>query len=277
MTSNQSTLSQTTVLYVVQDGYAQITLNRPEVLNALNQTLMQELGVAVQRASEDTNVRAVLITGSGRAFSSGADLTTIPTGSSSNTLGSPANPIDAGAALIERYNPVILGIRNLKKPVISAVNGAAAGAGMSIALAADIVLAGQSTTFLQAFARIGLVPDAGSTWFLPRLIGEQRARALTLLAEPLDAQSALQFGLVWKVYEDAELLGKAQSLAKRLANQATAGLALIKDALAKSPNNTLEQQLALEAKLQTQASKTADFYEGVQAFIEKRPAKFQGK
>jgi 2-(1,2-epoxy-1,2-dihydrophenyl)acetyl-CoA isomerase len=261
------------VIYQVQDGYAQITLNRPEVLNALNETLMLELASAVQAAASDDKVRAVLITGAGRAFSSGADLTTIPAGA----LGSAATPIDAGAALITKYNPVILGIRNLKKPVISAVNGAAAGAGMSIALAADIIVAGQSASFLQAFVRIGLVPDAGSTWFLPRLIGEQRARALTLLAEPIDAQLALQFGLVWKVYEDAELLVKAQSLAKRLASQATAGLALVKDALAASPNNTLAQQLALEAQLQTEASKTADFYEGVKAFIEKRPAQFQGK
>ncbi len=265
-------MNNQTVLYAVQDGVAQITLNRPEVLNALNEPLMHELAQAVQAAARDSAVRAVLLTGAGRAFSSGADLTTIPAGA----LGSAATPIDAGAALIERYNPVILGIRNLKKPVISAVNGAAAGAGMSIALAADVILAGQSASFLQAFARIGLVPDAGSTWFLPRLIGEQRARALTLLAEPIDAQSALQYGLVWKVYEDQDLLPKAQALAKLLANQATTGLALIKDALAASPSNTLEQQLTLEATLQTQASKTNDFYEGVKAFIEKRPAKFQG-
>jgi 2-(1,2-epoxy-1,2-dihydrophenyl)acetyl-CoA isomerase len=261
------------VIYTVQDGYAQITLNRPDVLNALNETLMHELALAVQAAASDTNVRAVLITGAGRAFSSGADLTTIPAGA----LSSAATPLDAGAALLARYNPVILGIRNLKKPVISAVNGAAAGAGMSIALAADVILAGQSASFLQAFVRIGLVPDAGSTWFLPRLVGEQRARALTLLGEPIDAQAALQYGLVWKVYDDAELLSKAQSLAKRLANQATAGLALIKDALAASPNNNLEQQLALEARLQTEASKTSDFYEGVKAFIEKRPAQFKGQ
>jgi 2-(1,2-epoxy-1,2-dihydrophenyl)acetyl-CoA isomerase len=261
------------VIYTLQDGYAQITLNRPEVLNALNETLMTELASAVQAAASDTNVRAVLITGAGRAFSSGADLTTIPTGS----LGNPANPLDAGAALRTRYNPVILGIRNLKKPVISAVNGAAAGAGMSIALAADIIVAGQSASFLQAFVRIGLVPDAGSTWFLPRLVGEQRARALTILGEPIDAQTALQYGLVWKVYDDAQLLSKAQGLAKRLANQATAGIALIKDALAASPNNTLEQQLGLEAQLQTEASKTSDFYEGVKAFIEKRPAQFKGQ
>lgn len=266
------------VIYTVQDGYAQITLNRPDVLNALNETLMHELALAVQAADSDTNVRAVLITGAGRAFSSGADLTTIPAGAlSAGALGSAAMPLDAGAALLTRYNPVILGIRNLKKPVISAVNGAAAGAGMSIALAADVILAGQSASFLQAFVRIGLVPDAGSTWFLPRLVGEQRARALTLLGEPIDAQAALQYGLVWKVYDDAELLSKAQSLAKRLASQATAGLALIKDALAASPNNTLEQQLALEAQLQTEASKTSDFYEGVKAFIEKRPAQFKGQ
>lgn len=267
------------VLYEVKQHVAHITLNRPSVLNALNQELMEGLTQAFKLAGQDTAVRAVLMTGSGRAFSSGADLTTIPLDRLTATANgsSRQNTIDLGASLLALYNPLVLAIRQLAKPVVSAVNGPAAGAGMSIALAADIVVAGQSASFLQAFARLGLVPDAGSTWFLPRLIGEQRARALTLLAEPIDAQTALNYGLIYQVYSDAELMNHANTLASKLASQATLGLGLIKKAFDASPNNTLEEQLNLEAYLQTQAGKTDDFVEGVSAFIQKRRPNYQGR
>lgn len=267
------------VLYEVKDQVAHVTLNRPSVLNALNKVLIEGLSQAFQAASTDNNVRAVLMTGNGRAFSSGADLTTIPLEQlTSADHGSAARPaLDLGASLLAHYNPLILAIRRLPKPVVCAVNGPAAGAGMSIALAADIVIAGQSASFLQAFARLGLVPDAGSTWFLPRLIGEQRTRALTLLAEPIDAQTALSYGLIYQVHSDAELMNHANTLAAKLASQATLGLGLIKQALDASPNNTLEEQLNLEASLQSRAGTTADFVEGVSAFIQKRRPSYQGR
>ncbi len=260
------------VLYAVHDAVATITLNRPQVLNALDDALMQALAQSIQEASAPS-VKAVLITGAGRAFSSGADLSTIQTREATQA----PVPIHLGQALIERYNPIILGIRQLRKPVISAVNGAAAGAGMSIALAADIVLASESATFLQAFAKLGLVPDAGSTFFLPRLIGEANARAMMLMAAPVKADQALRMGLVWQVYPEAQLMPAAQTLAATMARQATHGLALIKDALDATWQHDLPQQLTLEASLQTQAGQTRDFFEGVRAFIEKRPAQFKGE
>lgn len=260
------------VLYVVTDGIATITLNRPKVLNALNDDLMWALRAAIDKAAIDTLVRAVLMTGAGRAFSAGADLTTIPLDAATIAKG-----IDPGKSLIERYNPIILSIRALQKPVITAINGPAAGAGMSIALAGDIVIAGQSASFLQAFVRLGLVPDAGSTWFLPRYVGDVRARALTMLAEPIDATEAHRIGMVWKVYPDADLMTQAMTLATKLSQAPTSAIAMIKEALNASSANTLDEQLALEAHLQTRAGKTHDFIEGVSAFVEKRHATFTGK
>jgi 2-(1,2-epoxy-1,2-dihydrophenyl)acetyl-CoA isomerase len=260
------------VLYEQQQAVAIITLNRPNVLNALNPSLMAALHSALSRAA-NPDVRAVLITGAGRAFCAGADLTSIPMDSSNFKPGA----TDPGKALVDTYNPIIELIRGLNKPIITAVNGPAAGAGMSIALAGDIILASQSATFLQAFARLGLVPDAGGTWFLPRLIGEARARAMSLLAEPITASQALEFGMLWKVYEDAQLMPAAHAMAQTLANQATYGLGLIKQAFNASANHTLEQQLQFEASLQTKAGQSPDFYEGVLAFVQKRPAQFSGK
>jgi 2-(1,2-epoxy-1,2-dihydrophenyl)acetyl-CoA isomerase len=262
----------TPVLYSLDHGVATITLNRPQTLNALDQSTLSALREALEAAAAPS-VRAVLITGAGRAFCSGADLNAVQT----DSLSRQDQVIDPGAALIERYNPVILGIRQLRKPVISAVNGVAAGAGMSIALAADIVLASTSASFLQAFAKVGLVPDAGSTWFLPRLIGETNARAMTLLAAPVKAEQALRMGLVWAIYDDQALMLEANAMALRLAQQATGALALIKDALAASPQNDLATQLKLEAALQSTAGQSPDFIEGVRAFVEKRPALFSGK
>lgn len=255
------------VLYGSGEGIATITLNRPDVLNALNDALMRAFGEALARAAADEAVRAVLVTGAGRGFSSGADLASVPPGPS----------LDLGELLRERYHPVILAMRSMPKAVICAVNGPAAGAGMSIALAGDIVLAARSASFVQAFARIGLVPDAGSTWLLPRCTGDARARALALLAEPIDAAAAERFGLVWKVFDDGELMPQARQLAARLAGQPPRAIALIKRALNESPAHELPAQLELEAALQSEAGRTEDFAEGVAAFLQRRAPVFRGR
>jgi 2-(1,2-epoxy-1,2-dihydrophenyl)acetyl-CoA isomerase len=260
-------LQASAVLYAVSGGVATITLNRPDVLNALNLELMQELRVAMDSAAQDPAVRAVLFTGAGRGFSAGADL----------GAGSRAANADSGTLLRERYHPVILRMRTMQKPIVVAVNGVAAGAGMSLAMAGDVILAGRSASFLQAFSKIGLVPDAGSTWFLPRLIGEQRARALMLLAEKISAEQAEKFGLVWQVVADEELQQAAQALANRFANAPTKALGMIKQAIESSHDNTLPAQLEVEATLQSQASRSADFAEGVAAFLAKRAPNFSGQ
>lgn len=242
-----------------------MTLNRPEVLNALNKALMTELRVAVDQVAADKTVRAVIITGNGRGFSAGAD------------LASTGGDLPPGDLLRQRYHPVIETIRGMNKPVITAVNGVAAGAGMSIALAGDIVLAGESASFLQAFSKIGLVPDAGSTYFLPRLVGAMRARALAILADKISAADAHSFGIVWKVVPDATLQDEARRMAQHLAKMPTQAYAMIKQALNQSLDNTLPEQLEVEADLQTRAGQSEDFREGVAAFLAKRPPDFKGR
>jgi 2-(1,2-epoxy-1,2-dihydrophenyl)acetyl-CoA isomerase len=259
-------MSDSPVLYQVDGAVATITLNRPDVLNALNTALMLALREAVTAASEDPAVRAVIVTGAGRGFSAGADLA-----SSSGGTG------NAGTTLRERYHPVILAMRAMPKPIISAVNGVAAGAGMSIAMAGDIILAARSASFLQAFSKIGLVPDAGSTWFLPRYVGDVRARALAILADRISATDAQAFGLVWQVHDDADLLPKAREMAERLASMPTRAYAMIKEALNDSHQRDLATQLELEADLQVKAGQTEDFREGVAAFLQKRPPQFKGR
>jgi len=244
-------------------GYRRITLNRPERLNALNVEMAAALDAAFDEAAADKTCRALLLTGAGRGFCAGQDLTEI--------VG--ASPADL-ERLLEHYHPLILKIRALPIPVVCAVNGVAAGAGANLALACDIVLAARSATFVQAFTRIGLVPDCGGTWFLPRLIGTARARALAFLAEPLPAETAAEWGLVWRMTEDERLLPEAEALAARLASQASNALALTKRALDATGENTLAQQLDLEGELQRQAGAHPDHAEGVRAFLEKRPAAF---
>ena len=244
-------------------GYRRITLNRPERLNALNVEMAAALDAAFDEAAADKTCRALLLTGAGRGFCAGQDLTEI--------VG--ASPADL-ERLLEHYHPLILKIRALSIPVVCAVNGVAAGAGANLALACDIVLAAHSASFVQAFAKIGLIPDCGGTWFLPRLVGTARARALAFLAEPLPAETAAEWGLVWRMTEDERLLPEAEALAARLASQASNALALTKRALDATGENTLAQQLDLEGELQRQAGAHPDHAEGVRAFLEKRPAAF---
>jgi 2-(1,2-epoxy-1,2-dihydrophenyl)acetyl-CoA isomerase len=260
------------VFVTTEAGVATITLNRPDVLNALNGDLMRALGEAMASAEADPSIRCILLTGAGKGFSSGADLASVQLPSTEEQ----ARAIDLGAALREHYNPLIERMRTMPKPIVSAVNGVAAGAGMSIALAADIVLAARSASFLQAFAKIGLVPDAGSTWFLPRLVGDARARALMMLADQISAEDAWRYGMVWQLHDDEALMPAAQALAARLSRMPTQALGLIKQAALASADNDLRGQLHLEANLQHRAGHTHDFREGVTAFLQKRKPQFTG-
>lgn len=260
-------MSESAVLSGIADGIMTITLNRPTVLNAMNADLLAQLGAAFAAAKHDDAVRAVLLTGAGRGFCAGADLST-----NSMRTGS-----DVQEMMRSRYHPIILMMRQFPKPIVGAINGTAAGGGMSLALACDIVLAGESASFLQAFTKIGLVPDCGSTWFLPRMVGDVRARALIMMADKITARDAQQYGLVWKVIADDTLMSEARACAARLAAMPTRAYDLVKQALAASSSNGLADQLELEARLQGQAVRTEDHREGVNAFLEKRPPVFKGR
>ena len=261
-------MSEPAVLYAAEAGVATLTLNRPDVLNALNDDLLLGLREGLARAKADAAVRAVVLTGNGRGFCAGADLA-----AGQMRQG----PHDVAQSLRERYHPIVLAMRQFPKPIVGAINGVAAGAGMSIALACDIVLAGESASFLQAFTRIGLVPDCGSTWFLPRLVGDVRARALIMLADKISAADALRYGLVWQVIADDQLMPEAMATAQRMAKMPTRAYDLIKQGLAVSSGNGFGEQLEVEALLQAQAMATEDHREGVAAFLAKRPAQFKGK
>lgn len=252
-----------------RDGYRVITLNRPQRLNAFTIPMHEILAAAVSEAEQDKSCRALLITGAGRAFSSGQDLNerVLPSG----------EIVVPGEALGKYYNPLVRKLRALPFPVVAAVNGIAAGAGCNIALACDIVLAARSASFAQVFARLGLVPDAGGTWLLPRLVGQARARGLALLAEPLPAEKAEEWGLIWKVVDDAALMSEAEKFCVHFASAPTYGLGLIKRALDTSENNNLARQLDLERDLQREAGSHPDYGEAVKAFLGKRKPIFTGK
>ena len=245
-----------------------LTLNRPDKLNSLTVEMLSEIGDAISDIAVDEDLRVLVITGAGRGFCAGQDLRQ-------------AGAIGDGRAVrnvIERhYNPIIRQIRSLKVPVIAAVNGVAAGAGANLALACDLVVAGESANFTQAFCRIGLIPDAGGTYFLPRLVGHARALGLALLGDTITAKTAADWGLIWQAVPDTDFQKTVDDLAKRLSTAPTMALALIKQALNASGHHSLEQQLGTEAELQPQAAETEDFQEGVQAFLQKRAPKFAGR
>jgi 2-(1,2-epoxy-1,2-dihydrophenyl)acetyl-CoA isomerase len=252
-----------------REGYRVIILNRPDRLNSFNEAMHAALMSALLDAKANGNCRALILTGAGRGFCAGQDL--------SDRVFSPGQVPDLSYTLERLYNPLVRKIRSLQMPVICAVNGVAAGAGANIALACDIVLAARSAKFIQAFAKLGLVPDSGGTWFLPRLVGTARARALALLAEPVPAEQAEAWGMIWKALDDASLMDEAHHLAAHFAVQPTVGLGLIKQALDASETNDLDRQLDLERDLQGQAGRTPDYLEGVTAFFEKRQPKFSGR
>lgn len=242
-------------------------LNRPEVFNSFNQEMAFALQHALDEAVVDKNVRAIVLHGEGKAFCAGQDLV-----EATSPDGPPLQSIVA-----KHYNPIIEKIRTIEKPVIACVNGVAAGAGANIALACDIVFAGKSAAFIQAFSKIGLIPDSGGTFFLPRLIGFQKAMALMMTADKVMAEEAEQLGMVYKSVEDEKLLDTVTSFAENLAQMPTRGLGLTKKAMNASLKNSLSEQLAVEEKLQTEAGKTYDFNEGTQAFIAKRKPVFKGE
>jgi len=253
-----------------RDGVMLLTLNRPEVLNSFNAKMAEDVQRALREAADDPAVRAVLITGTGRAFCSGQDL-----GEVVPTDGRPAPEL--GDVVRRQYNPIVHAIRTMEKPVVCAVNGVAAGAGANLAFACDIVIAAEDAVFIQSFARVGLIPDSGGTFILPRIVGLQRAAALTMLGEKLPASRARDWGLVYDVVPATVLGSTSFEVAKRLASLPTRGLGLTKRGFNAAFANDLDTQLALEEQLQGEAGRTHDYTEGVRAFIEKRPPRFTGR
>lgn len=263
-------MSEASILLQIEDGVALITLNRPAQLNSFNETMHLALADAMAQVESDDSVRCVLITGAGRGFCAGQDL-------SDRNVSSGAEAPDLGASIERFYNPLVRRIVAMEKPVICAVNGVAAGAGANIALACDLVIAAESASFIQAFCRLGLVPDSGGTWFLPQKIGQARAMGLALLGDKLPAQKAKDWGLIWDVAADDALAEQAMTLAKHLATQPTKGLARVKKAIRQSASNDLDTQLDLERDLQREAGTSPDYREGVAAFMEKRKPEFTGQ
>jgi 2-(1,2-epoxy-1,2-dihydrophenyl)acetyl-CoA isomerase len=260
--------SQPVLLEALNEGVLTLTLNRPDRMNAFNVALHEALALAVRRAATDAECRVVLLTGAGKGFSAGQDL-------SDRAVAPSSGRPDLGESLEKRYNPLVRALRALPKPIVCAVNGAAAGAGANIALACDIVIAAKSARFLQAFARIGLVPDSGGTWTLPRLVGEARARALMMLADPVGAEQAEAWGMIYRAVDDDQLMGVAHEIAMRLAAGPTHAYGLMKRAFLASASNSLDAQLDLERDLQREAGAADEYIEGVSAFLEKRPVNFR--
>lgn len=259
-----------TVLFRKEEGFAVVTLNRPDKLNSFTGEMHARLAAVLDGVKRDKSVRALLLAGAGRAFSTGQDLADPAT--------APADPMPDLRHVLQRYyNPLIKTLHTLPIPVVCAVHGAAAGAGANIALACDIVLAAKSAKFIQPFCNLGLVPDSGGTWVLPRLVGHARAMGLALLGETLSGEQAASWGLVWKAVDDAALMDEALKLTRHLATRPTRGLALVKRALLASQGNSLDAQLALECELQSEAGFSHDYKEGVRAFMEKRTPSFKGE
>ncbi len=262
-------MSEQVVLHDRRDGFSVLTLNRPDKLNSFNIEQHEQLRAALDECAADQKCRAIVLTGAGRGFCAGQDL-------SDRDPAMLGESPDLGATLEKYYNPLIRFLRSMEMPVICAVNGVAAGAGANIALACDAVLAAKSAKFIQAFSKIGLIPDAGGTYWLTRHLGEARAKALALTAHPLSAEDAAGWGLIWRAVEDDKLMEEAMALAASFAEGPTHAYALTKQAIQAASTNSLDQQLDLERQLQREAGRSDDYKEGVKAFLEKRPAKFTG-
>jgi 2-(1,2-epoxy-1,2-dihydrophenyl)acetyl-CoA isomerase len=256
-----------TILREATDGVLTLTLNRPDALNSFNVEMKEALLAALKDAARDKAVRVVLLTGAGRAFSAGQDL---------KERQAPG-VADLGTELRTRYNPIVLAMRRLEKPVIGAINGVAAGAGISVALACDIRIAAENASFIEVFARVGLVPDTGSSWFLPRLVGYAKAAEMSFTTDPVDAHTAERIGLVNRVVPADKLMEDATALAAKLAQGAPLAIGLAKRALNRSLEMGLEEALEYESQLQSIAGRSNDHVEGVAAFVEKRPPKFTGE
>jgi 2-(1,2-epoxy-1,2-dihydrophenyl)acetyl-CoA isomerase len=263
-------MSYDTIDFTIESGIATLVLNRPERLNSFTRAMHEEVRDALERVRADQGVRVLLLTGAGRGFCAGQDL-------NDRNVEPGAAGVDLGESVEKYYAPLVLALRALPMPVICAVNGVAAGAGANLALACDIVLAAQSASFIEAFCKLGLIPDTGGTWALPRLVGPARAMGMALLGERISAAQAENWGLIWRCVPDDALMLQARALAEHFASAPTKGLAFTKQAMQASWSNTLEQQLAMEAGMMRELGYSHDYREGVSAFIEKRPARFKGE
>ena len=263
-------MSYENILFSIDAGIARLTLNRPDRLNSFNEAMHAEVRDALDRVRGEPAARVMLLTGAGRGFCAGQDL-------SDRAVAPGDEPVDLGDSIERNYKPLIVALRSLPLPVVCAVNGVAAGAGANIALACDIVIAARSASFIQAFAKIGLIPDSGGTYFLPRLVGAARAMGLALTGDKLSAEDAAQWGLIWRCVDDGQLQPAVEKLLEQFAQAPTRGLAAIKEALQEAEGNTLVEQLDLERDLQRVLGASDDYREGVAAFTAKRPPHFTGR